>query len=285
MRARDVRSWLLVALLSLQTACSGLLVGSLDERGAQTMPRVSTGFNLFSPEQDIELGRMSAEEVARQLPLLRDERTARYVQRLGERLADKAPGYRFTYRFFVVASPEVNAFALPGGYVFVNAGAIEAARDEGELAGVLAHEIAHVALRHGTNQASKAYVAKTGLSVLDALTGGRRGGVGAVADAIAGDCANMIFMKFNRAAEAQADAEGARMMAAAGYDPRDMANFFERLGEQSGERTTETPSDHPDPTSRVAALDKIIPTLRLATSPARDTDEFRRIRARLTSTR
>jgi len=285
MRARDVRSWLLVALLSLQTACGGLLVGSLDERGAQTMPRVSTGFNLFSPEQDIELGRMSAEEVARQLPLLRDERTARYVQRLGERLADKAPGYRFTYRFFVVASPEVNAFALPGGYVFVNAGAIEAARDEGELAGVLAHEIAHVALRHGTNQASKAYVAKTGLSVLDALTGGRRGGVGAVADAIAGDCANMIFMKFNRAAEAQADAEGARMMAAAGYDPRDMANFFERLGEQSGERTTETPSDHPDPASRVAALDKIIPTLRLATSPARDTDEFRRIRARLTSTR
>src|SRR5438477_365667 len=129
MRARDVRSWLLVALLSLQTACGGLLVGSLDERGAQTMPRVSAGFNLFSPEQDIELGRLSAEEVARQLPLLRDERTARYVQRLGERLAAKAPGYRFTYRFFVVASPEVNAFALPGGYVFVNAGAIEAARD------------------------------------------------------------------------------------------------------------------------------------------------------------
>ena len=286
MRARDVRSWLLVALLSLQTACGGLLVGDgLGGRGAQRSPRVSTGFNLFSPEQDIELGRLSAEEVVRQLPLLRDERTARYVQRLGERLADKAPGYRFTYRFFVVASPEVNAFALPGGYVFVNAGAIEAARDEGELAGVLAHEIAHVALRHGTNQASKAYVAKTGLSVLDALTGGRRSGVGALADMVAGDCANMIFMKFNRTAEAQADAEGARMLAAAGYDPRDMANFFERLGEQSGERTTETPSDHPDPASRVAALDEIIPTLRLAPSPARDTDEFRRVKSRLAGMR
>ena len=123
------------------------------------------------------------------------------------------------------------------------------------------------------------------LSILDALTGGRRSGVGAVADAIAGDCANMIFMKFNRAAEAQADAEGARMMAAAGYDPRDMANFFERLGEQSGERTTETPSDHPDPASRVAALDEIIPTLRLAPSPARDTDEFRRVRSRLAGMR
>src|SRR2546423_4146758 len=136
MRARGVRSWLLIALLSLQTACGGLLVGEgLDGRGAQRPPRVNTGFNLFSPEQDIELGRLSAEEVTRQLPLLRDERTARYVQRLGERLAAKSPGYHFTYRFFVVASPEVNAFALPGGYVFVNAGAIEAARGEGELAG------------------------------------------------------------------------------------------------------------------------------------------------------
>ena len=286
MRARGVMSWLLIALLSLQTACGGLLVvEGLDGRGVQGPPRFNTGFNLFSPEQDIELGRLSAEEVTQQLPLLRDEHTARYVQRLGERLAAKAPGYHFTYRFFVVASPEVNAFALPGGYVFVNAGAIEAARDEGELAGVLAHEIAHVALRHGTNQASKAYVARTGLSVLDALTGGRRSGVGTVADAIAGDCANTIFMKFNRAAEAQADAEGARMMAAAGYDPRDMANFFERLGEQSGERTTETPSDHPDPASRVAALDEIISTLRLAPSPARDTEEFRRIRSRLAGTR
>src|SRR5207237_6669338 len=101
------------------------------------------------PEQDIELGRLSAEEVARQLPLLRDDRTAHYVQRLGERLADKAPGYRFKYRFFVVASPEVNAFALPGGYVFVNAGAIEAARDEGELAGGVAHEGAQVPLPPG----------------------------------------------------------------------------------------------------------------------------------------
>src|SRR5256714_6910758 len=284
MRARDVRSWLLVALLSLQTACGGLLVG-LDERGAQRSPRVSTGFNLFSPEQDIELGRLSAEEVARQLPLLRDDRTAHYVQRLGERLAVKAPGYRFKYRFFVVASPEVNAFALPGGYVFVNAGAIEAARDEGELAGVLAHEIAHVALRHGTNQASKAYVAKTGLSVLDVLTGGRRSGVGALADMVAGDCANIVFMKFNRVAEAQADAEGARMMAAAGYDPRDMANFFERPGEQSGERPTETPSGHPHPPGRVAPLDEIIPTPRLAPPPPPGTGQVPPARSRLASMR
>src|SRR5438067_9337658 len=264
MPARRFSSWALVALLFAQTACGGLLAGA--EWGGQDRPHESAGFNLFTPEQDVELGDESAGEITRQVVLLRDVRANAYVQKLGEKIAAGAPGYRFPYRFVVVVSPEVNAFALPGGYVFVNTGAIEAAHSEGELAGILAHEIAHVALRHGTNQASKAYVAKTGLSVLDALTGGRRGGVGAVAEAIAGNCANMIFMKFNRAAEAQADAEGARMMAAAGYDPRDMANFFERLGEQSGERTTETPSDHPDPASRVAALDEIIPTLRLAPS-------------------
>src|SRR5256714_11006014 len=151
MRARGVMSWLLIALLSLQTACRGLLVvEGLDGRGAQGPPRFNTGFNLFSPEQDIELGRLSAVEVTQQLPLLRDEHTARYVQRLGERLAAKAPGYHFTYRFFVVASPEVNALALPGGYVFVNAGAIEAVRDEGELAGGAFRHMSDVVPLHGS---------------------------------------------------------------------------------------------------------------------------------------
>ncbi|HST51785.1 MAG TPA: M48 family metallopeptidase [Pyrinomonadaceae bacterium] len=282
MNVRGCSSWLLVALLVTQAACGGLLAGGgFDRLASHESLHAGTGFNLFSPEQDVELGKLSAEEVTRQLPLLRDERTTRYVQRLGERLAAKAPGYRFTYKFFVISSPEVNAFSLPGGYVFVNSGAVAAARDEGELAGVLAHEIAHVALRHGTNQASKAYVAKTGRDVLDAVTGGRRNEVGAFADAFAGNCANVIFMKLNRSAELQADAEGARMMAAAGYDPHDMANFFARLGEQSNEHAPEFLSDHPDPLSRVAALEEIIPMLGRAPQPSRDTAEFRAVRSRL----
>src|SRR5947209_4444895 len=121
-----------------------------------------------------DAGGAPAGEVPRQVALRREERPDRHVQRLGEKIAAGAPGYRFPYRFVFVASPEGNAFALPGGYVFVNTGSIEAAHTEGELAGGLAHEIAHVELRHGTNQASKAYVAKTGLNILDALTGGRR---------------------------------------------------------------------------------------------------------------
>jgi predicted Zn-dependent protease len=259
--------------------------GRLGRWVALTPPRTGASFNLFSPEQDIELGEASAEEIRRQVVVLRDERAERYVQRLGERLAAQAPGYKFPYKFVVVASPEVNAFALPGGYVFVNKGAIEAAHSEGELAGVLAHEIAHVALRHGTTQASRAYLAKTWLSLLNTVTGGCRGEVGQLAVLIGGAGANMLFMKSNRSAEVQADAEGARLMAAAGYDPHDMANFFESLYERGSVRAQEEVSDHPDPASRVAAIDKIIDELKPSPTPTHDSDEFRRLKARLAGRR
>jgi predicted Zn-dependent protease len=282
MGARKAAKWFLLALLSLQTACGGILAGArLSLRDTTEAPR--TGFNLFSPEQDIELGEASAEEIRRQVVVVEDERTAAYVQRLGERVAAAAPGYKFPYRFVVVASPEVNAFALPGGYVFVNEGAIEAAHSEGELAGVLAHEIAHVSLRHGTTQASRAYLAKTGLSILNAVAGGLQGDFGSVAAALGGAGANELFMKSNREAELQADAEGARLLAAAVYDPRDMSRFFERLYERGGEREGE--SDHPDPASRVAAIDEVVAALGGTPARTRDSEEFRRIRARLISRR
>jgi predicted Zn-dependent protease len=275
----------LFALLLVQTACGGLLAGAeLSARAwdAQTPPQAESGFNLFSPEQDVELGDASAGEITRQVALLRDERTNAYVQRIGDKIAAGAPGYRFPYRFVVVASPEVNAFALPGGYIFVNVGAIEAAHTEGELAGVLSHEIAHVALRHGTNQASKAYVAKTGLNILDAFTGGAKTRLGQTARSYA----RTLFLRFNRDAEEQADLEGARLMAAAGYDPRDMASFFETLEEHGGgDHTPEAQDDHPDPASRVAAIEETLPALRLSRAPVRDTEEFRRIKARLSGRR
>ncbi|MCA1617760.1 MAG: M48 family metallopeptidase [Acidobacteria bacterium] len=279
MSARKVTGWVVLALLTLQTACGGLLAGAGLGRSLETRPR--TGFNLFSPEQDIELGEASAEEIRRQLVVVRDERAEAYVQRLGERLAAQAPGYRFPYKFVVVASPEVNAFALPGGYVFVNEGAIEAARSEGELAGVLAHEIAHVSLRHGTTQASRAYLAKTGLNVLSALSVALQGDVGRVAAVVGLAGADKFFLESNRDAEAQADAEGARLMAAAGYDPRDMAEFFERLYAHGGERAREETGDHPDPASRVAAIGRIVAELKHAPARPHESEEFRRVRSRL----
>jgi predicted Zn-dependent protease len=286
MRARGLMRWALVALLTVQTACGGeLLAGAGPVRSlvSGASSRVSAGFNLFSPEQDVELGKASAEEVARQSVVVEDERVTRYVQRLGDKIAARAPGYHFQYKFIVVDSKETNAFALPGGYVFVNSGAIESAHNEGELAGVLAHEISHVVLRHGTNQASKAYVAKSAMRLIDAALGGAKNDVRRLAASLGFAGPGRLFLKFNRDAELQADVEGARLMAAAGYDPRDMASFFESLDEQrdGDAKTTASADDHPDPSTRAAAIDELLPSLDVSASPVHDTDEFRQMKSRL----
>ena len=281
MRFKRFTGWLLLLpLLLAQAGC-----GWANVAGSGAREHFRPGFNLFSPEQDVELGNASAEEMARQVRLVGDERVVAYVRRTGERLAAETTGHAFPYKFYVVDAGEVNAFALPGGHVYVNAGAIAAARNEGELAGVLAHEIAHVALRHGTNQASKAYVAKAGLGLLGALAGGGGGDVGSALAAAGGAYANAMFLKFNREAETQADLEGARLMAAAGYDPRDMARFFEKLGGGPEEGASETSSDHPEPRSRVAAINGLAPSLRIERPAARDAGEFRRVKSRLSALR
>ncbi|MFN2455001.1 MAG: M48 family metalloprotease [Pyrinomonadaceae bacterium] len=271
----------LFALLS----CGGLLnqPGSGDSSsGGQPAPHFQPGFNLFKPEQDVEMGRASAQEVAQQVPILRDEAVVGYVRGLGAKLAAKAPGFRFPYQFNVVASRDINAFALPGGFIFVNAGAIAAAKNEGELAGVIAHEITHVALRHGTNQASKAYIAKAGIGILGTLAGARSNpDIAQVINSVGGVGANALFLKFGRTAESQADLEGARIMAESGYDPRDMANFFKTLQAQGGQRAPEFLSDHPDPGNRIAAITKELPRLRVSAKPTHDTNAFEQAKARL----
>lgn len=243
-------------------------------------PHFKPGFNLFTPEQDVEMGKQSAQQVAQQAPLIRDERILNYVRQLGAKLSAKAPGYNFPYQFNVVATKEINAFALPGGFIFVNAGTIAAARNEGELAGVIAHEISHVALRHPTNQVSKAYLAQKGLDTI-----GRIGGhdIGQVLEGLGGAGANLLFLKFGRTAESQADLEGARIMSDAGYDPHDMARFFQLLESQGGQRTPEFLSDHPDPGNRVAAINEEIPSLKTSSNPTHDTNEFEQAKGLLTS--
>ncbi|HVF44771.1 MAG TPA: M48 family metallopeptidase [Pyrinomonadaceae bacterium] len=282
MRGRQFLRWALVALLVVQTACGGgLLAGVGPVRGL--VSGASSRFNLFSPEQDVELGSASAAEIERQSVVLEDERLTRYVQRLGDKIAASAQGYRFRYKFVVVDSPETNAFALPGGYVFVNSGAIAAARNEGELAGVLAHEISHVALRHGTNQASKAYLAKSAARLIDAALGGAKDDFRRLAHSLGLAGPGSLFVKFNRDAELQADVEGARLLAATGYDPRDMAGFFESLAEREGDAPegAQTADDHPRPAERAAAIDELLPTLEVSASPVRDTDDFRQVKSRL----
>src|SRR5512140_1895408 len=140
-----------------QRAAAVILALSLVPLSAVAQTRVSPGFNLFSPEQDVEIGQQSAQQAEQQLPILHDTLAQQYIDRIGQRLARNAGGPGFPYRFRIVNASDINAFALPGGFVYVNRGVIDSARNEGEVAGVLAHEISHVALRHGTHQAPKAY--------------------------------------------------------------------------------------------------------------------------------
>ena len=250
--------------------------------GAQT--QVKPGFNLFSVQQDIEIGKQSAVEAERQLPLLRDSSVEDYVDDLVERLGSAAPGHKFPYQGKVVNASDINAFALPGGYLYLNRGLIEAARTEGELAGVMAHEIAHIALRHGTHNASKAYATQAGIGVLGGiLTRGKTRSTAQIINLIGGLGLNAVFLKYSRDAETQADIVGTQILSRAGYDPMDMANFFEVLRKQHDKdpgRLAQFISSHPTPANRSARVQQ---EARLLGSPgaSRTTGRFASVQGEL----
>jgi len=143
---------------------------------AQRTPLKPGGMNFFSPQQDVELGQKVAQDAERQLAMLNRPQVDDYLNRLGRRLAANAPGEKHPYQFKCVNDSTINAFALPGGFLYINRGTIEAASNEAELAGVMGHEIGHVALRHGTNQASKQYLAQAPLAILGSVLGGNSAG-------------------------------------------------------------------------------------------------------------
>jgi Zn-dependent protease with chaperone function len=238
-----------IAILLLAVSVAGTAQG-------QTVVR--PGFNVFSIDQDVEIGRQSAAQVEQQLPMMSDLQISRYVSNLGAKLAAQAPGPKFAYRFKVVNSSQINAFALPGGFIYINRGLLESVRTEGELAGVIAHEISHVALRHPTNQASKAYLAQAGIGVLGGLLGGKsQSSTGQIIGAVGGFGLNTLFLKFSRSMESQADIVGSQIMSRAGYDPLQMAQFFNFLGQQTGGKRSAVAtflSDHPAPANREARV-------------------------------
>jgi len=263
-------------------AAAVALATSIAIVSAQT--KVTPPSNKYSVQDDIKLGQDAAREARQQLPLLRDESVHSYVQRLGERLVAAIPADQrhagFNYTFDVVNVREINAFALPGGPMFVNRGMIEAARTEGEVAGVMAHEISHVALRHGTAQASKATPYQIGQiagGILGAIIGGTAGQVISQGTSFG---LGTAFMKYGREYERQADIEGAQIMARAGYDPRDMAAMFRIIAQRSGAGGPEWLSDHPNPGNRSDYITREARLLRVS-NPRRDTAQFRVVRARL----
>jgi len=250
---REIRSGV-PRRLAVGLALTALMAFSVPG-SAQTAVRA--GFNVFSADQDVEIGRQSAVEAERQLPMLRDPSIQGYVDRVGRRLAANAPGPKFPYTFQVVNASDINAFALPGGPVYVTRGILDAVRNEGELAGVMAHEISHVALRHGTNQVSKAYLTKAGIGILGGILGGGSTASGTIVQAVGGLGMNALFLRFSRTAESQADVLGTQIMARSGYDPNAMVTMFQLLKSQQAQqpgRVAQFFSDHPNPENREARV-------------------------------
>jgi Zn-dependent protease with chaperone function len=222
---------------------------------------IKPGWNLFSKQQDVQLGQEAADQVRRQYQVVADASMQDYLKRLGERLAATSPCKQsgFPFRFTLVNQPEVNAFALPGGPMFVFSGIFKTADNEAQLAGVMGHEMAHVILRHGTNQVSKANLLQLPAMLAGAVMGegsllGQLGQLGV------GLGANSVLLKFSRDAETQADLVGARIIAEAGYNPLELARFFEKLEGSGGGRGPQFLSDHPNPGNRMKAIEAEIVT-------------------------
>src|SRR5207253_8840212 len=249
---------------------------------ANAQTKIKSGFNLFSTSDDAQIGAQSAVAAEQQLPIVRDGSVNAYVNNIGQRLAANAGGPEFRSQFKVVNASDINAFALPGGYIYVNRGVLEQARNEGEVAGVLAHEISHVALRHGTHQASKAYLAQAGISILGGILGSKVGqGTAQVINAVGGIGLNALFLKYSRDLETQADVRGSQILAASGYSPIDMVNFFKTLENVDKSRKTSWLSDHPAPPDRIARIQKEAQLLHVSQTPTTNVAQLQSIQSRL----
>ncbi len=213
------------------------------------------GWNLFSPDQDIKMGQEYAQQIETQTQVINDPALNAYVNRIGQRLVNAIEGQKFPFTFKVVNDPSINAFALPGGPMYVHTGLIAAADNEAQIAGVLGHEMGHVMLRHGTNQASKANLIQIPAMIAGGLFD-KGGMIGSLAQMGIGLGANSVLMKFSRTAETDADLFGARLVHNAGYNPVELARFFEKLEAETGKGSAMTQffSDHPNPGNRITTI-------------------------------
>lgn len=249
---------------------------------AQT--RISMPKNDYPISKDVQIGREAVREVEQQMPVLNDYAATNYVQDVGRRLVNAIPPEfqhrEFNYQFKIVNASDINAFALPGGPMYVNRGMIQAAKNEGEMAGVMAHEISHVALRHATAQASKQNNIGTQLGQLGLILGGAilGGQTGAQLGALG---VQAWQTKYSRDYETQADTLGAQIMARAGYDPRDLANMFQTIARQGGNGGPEFLSGHPNPSNRYENISREATRLNVARNPIQNTREFETVQRRL----
>ena len=268
----------LLLLSSLLVVAAGVLAPAV----AQTT--VTPPKNKFPVSEDVKLGTEAAVEIRKTMPLLSDAAVAAYLSALGNRLvAAIPPEFRipaFAYTFEVVNQKEINAFALPGGPMFVNRGMIEKAPSEGGVAGVMAHEITHVLLRHGTAQVTKAQRFQIGAivgQIVGAVVGGTTGSIIAQGSEFG---LGTYFMKFSREYEEQADLVGARILARAGWDPKEMAEVFKAIEKEGGAGGPQWMSSHPNPGNRYEYILKEATSLPVV--PAASTaSQFQSVRTKL----
>ncbi|HWR37819.1 MAG TPA: M48 family metallopeptidase [Clostridia bacterium] len=264
----------LVLTLGIAPSCSASSQHVRQDASGRLQPDTS---NIsVSPEEEIKLGRQAMAEVEKQLPILPDSSpVSQYVSRLGQRLAANAPGYKWPYVFKVVNQKDINAFAMPGGPVYVNVGTIQAA-DESELAGVMAHEISHVVMRHSMRQASKSQWIQIGGALGSAVLGGLLG------NGMGGQLAQLgiqlgaggVIMKYSREAETEADLIGSQIMYDAGFNPYAMVEFFQVLAKQGGGGGPQFLSDHPNPGNRAQTVANVIKKFPKKDFPRNDSAEF-----------
>src|SRR3990172_7758001 len=261
----------------------GLLL-SASVIGGQTV--ITPPHNKYTPAQDVELGQQAAKEVEQQLPLLRDDGVASFVDRIGRRLGQgtspELQHREFRYSFKVINVREINAFALPGGPMYINRGMMQAAAVEGEVAGVMAHELSHVILRHGTAGATKQQPFAIG-TIAGAIAGAIIGGnVGQVVAQGTQFGLGTYFLRYSREYEKQADLLGVQLMARAGYNPLDLVHMFQTIEKQGGGGGPQFLSDHPNPGNREAYIAQEASRVRVQ-GQAGDPREFARVQDRLRS--
>lgn len=234
---------------------------------------------LVSVEDEIEIGRQANAQIRKAAPEFRDAQTASYIQNVGERLVRHTQGPKYPYSFSVADYRELNAFALPGGPVWIHRGVLHAATAESQVAGVLAHEVAHIAQRHAADQLSKGIVAKWGLELLGATLGNSGGA--STAQMAAELLTDGIFLKFSRDHEREADRVGLQLMRRAGWDGHGIVELFEILRREAARDPGAVElffSSHPPPQDRIAHL-----RAEAARKPGgtRDSQQFQSIKTRL----
>ncbi len=234
-------------------------------------------WNLFSSQQDIEMGRALAGEADRTLQLVDQHNANTYIAALGMQLAAHAPGERFPYQFKIVNDDAINSFALPGGYIYVTTGLIEAAQNEPQLAGAVAHEIAHVVLRHGTAEVSQAYAddvpnaSRRRVSVNDAMS---RLNIRFEPDS--------IVLKHSREDERQADLIATQILYDTGFDPNQMTQFFQKITNDRSNATSDYFNNHPEAANRVARVRSELQKLgELPRNVRGDSPDFHSVKDRL----